>query len=227
MKALVKKMFLRGLFLFPHNNIFEFHHVSADPEIDLSPRKMDTKSFYSFVESHGPYVALDEILEKKKKRYGAITFDDGLEDVYTIAYPFLKERKIPFTIFVLSRKLDQPGYITREQLAEMHADPLVTIGSHGLDHIRLGQADRQTQEDELKLSKRELEEILGDGYVCSRFAYPFGSYNADTLNLIENTGYAYGYAVKGRPLLPWNGKKMYEIPRLSIEDGTLGFYQKA
>ena len=227
MKRRMKKTFLRTLFLFPHNTIFEFHHVSANPAIDLSPRKVDTQKFYSFVENHGPYVGLDEILEKRKEGVGAVTFDDGLEDVYSIAYPFLKERRIPFTIFVLSRKIGLPGYLTRQQLEEMHRDPLVTIGSHGLNHIRLGRADAKTQEEELFLSKKELEELLGGGYECRYFAYPFGSYKQDTLELVQKAGYQRAFAVKGRPLLPWNGKDPYEIPRLSIDDSTLDFYEKA
>ena len=148
--------------------------------------------------------------------------NDGLADVYTIAYPFLKSLNIPFTVFVLSDKLDQPGYLTTAQLLEIAADPLVTIGSHGTDHTRLSQADEDKQRHELLASKEKLEQLLGKP--CRFFAYPFGAYNETTLSLMKNAGYQLAYAVKGRPLLRGNHSDPYTIPRLSIDDSTLLYY---
>ncbi len=222
----LKKIFLRFLFLQPHNNIYEFHHVSRTPDIDLSPRKIDTDTFRRFVERHGPYVPLAEILCKKEmKHYAAITFDDGLEDVYTIAYPFLSQRRIPFTAFILSDKVGKPGYITRGQLAEMVTNPLVTIGSHGTDHTKLAQADEEKQRFELFESKKVIEGMTGRS--CEYFAYPFGQYNDTTLRLMAEAGYVRACAVKGRPFTRKELGNAYTVPRLSIEDNTLQFYDRA
>lgn len=222
-KQWLKRAYLRLLYLFPHNNVYEFHHVSDHPAVDLSPRKIDTQRFYDFVERHGPYLSLADILSRKRfDRSAAITFDDGLEDVYTVAYPYLKKKGIPFTAFVLSAKIGQPGYITREQLLEMAADPLVTIGSHGTDHTKLSQADEKKQRVELFESKKQLEAITG--LPCTYFAYSFGLYNDTTLRLIAEAGYARACAVKGRPLTARSVGDVYTIPRLSIENGTLRFY---
>ena len=226
-KRLLKKTYLKCLYLFPHNSIYEFHHVSDKPEIDLSPRKIETEAFMDFIEKHGPYIAVSEILEKKLSGFKAVTFDDGLADVYETAYPFLKRNGIPFTIFVLAEKLDHPGYITTDQLLEMEKDPLVTVGSHGLTHIRIGEQEAETQFIELNKSKKILEQTIGGEYSCRYFAYPFGSYNKTTLSFMAKAGYAKGFAVKGRPLLPWNRKTDYEIPRLSIDSQTLQFYKDA
>lgn len=226
LKEAMKQGYLKALFLFPHNNIFEFHHVSDCPPVDLSPRKIKTEAFYRFIESHGPYIPAGDIVEKKElDRTGAITFDDGLEDVYRIAYPFLGEKKIPFTIFVLSEKLDRPGYMTKAQLLEMAADPLVTIGSHGTDHTKLGEADEKKQRVEIIDSKKQIEDITGRE--CAYFAYPFGSYNEITLRLAHEGGYVNAFAVKGRPLTRENHKDPYTVPRLSIEDNTLRYYNPA
>ncbi len=225
-KNAIKKVFLRLLFLQPHNNIYEFHHVSRNPDIDLSPRKIDTDAFQHFVEKHGPYLPLADILCKKEmKRYAAITFDDGLEDLYTIAYQYLSKKNIPFTAFVLSDKVDQPGYITREQLAEMAANPLVTIGSHGTDHTKLAQADEKKQRMELFESKKAIEGMTGRP--CEYFAYPFGQYNDTTLHLMAEAGYVRACAVKGRAFTVKDLNNAYTVPRLSIEDGTLQFYNRA
>jgi peptidoglycan/xylan/chitin deacetylase (PgdA/CDA1 family) len=43
---------------------------------------------------------------KKKKRLAAITFDDGYKDLYTNAYPYLKSKNIPFTLFATTSTID-------------------------------------------------------------------------------------------------------------------------
>lgn len=223
LKPLLKKAYLRLLLLLPNDRIYAFHNVSSHPAIELTSRKLDTQAFYDFVRRHGPYISLEEMGQPKRPTgRAAITFDDGLEDVYTIAYPFLKSLSIPFTVFVLSDKLDQPGYLTTAQLLEIAKDPLVTIGSHGTDHTRLSKADRDKQHHELHASKEKLEALLLKP--CRFFAYPFGAYNDTTLSLMADAGYRLAYAVKGRPLLPGNHSDPYTIPRLSIDDSTLAYY---
>lgn len=223
---LLKHAFLRTLFCLPHNNIYEFHHVSADPACPQSPRRLATDSFYRFVDAHGPYLPLRQLLAQKALNgSAAITFDDGLEDVYTLAYPYLKERGIPFTVFVLSEKLGQAGYLTVAQLRELAADSLVVIGSHGTDHTVLAEASVNKQRHELFASRAQLEQLTG--LPCAYFAYPLGAYNKTTLSLIRQAGYERAFAVKGRPLLAWNAKESYTIPRLSIADETLAFYDRS
>ncbi|MBR4040439.1 MAG: polysaccharide deacetylase family protein [Clostridia bacterium] len=222
-KSLLKKLCLRLLLMLPNDRIYAFHNVSSHPAIELTSRKLDTQAFFSFIRRHGPYIPLEEMGQPKRPSgRAAVTFDDGLEDVYTIAYPFLRQENVPFTIFVLSDKLDQPGYLTTAQLLELAKDPLVTIGSHGTDHTRLGRADRDKQRHELLASKEKLEALLGRP--CLFFAYPFGSYNEITLELMRGAGYRLAYAVRGRPLLPGNHSDPYTIPRLSIDDSTLVYY---
>ena len=132
LKRMLKRAYLHLLLRMPCDRIYAFHNVTSHPEIELTGRKLDTDKFKDFVLRHGPYVSLTALGRPEKPTgRAAITFDDGLADVYTIAYPFLKAQGIPFTAFVLTDKLDQPGYLTTAQLLELAADPLVTIGSHG------------------------------------------------------------------------------------------------
>ena len=75
-----------------------------------------------------------------------LTFDDGFDDVYTTAYPLLREAGLPFTLYVTTAYLggtmhwpgstsQHPGpALTWEQLEELAVDPLVTIGNHTHTH---------------------------------------------------------------------------------------------
>ena len=225
-KDKLKKCYLGTLFHLPHNNIYSFHHLSNTPKIDLSERKLDTKKFYSFIEKHGPYVSMRVLLNNERYNgVSTLTFDDGLEDVYTIAYKYLKKEEIPFTIFVLTDKIGQEGYITKEQFIEMIEDPLVTIGSHGKNHVHFGDSTYGTQYNEIIESKYNLRREYN--LECKYIAYPFGSYNNITMDIVKKAGYSYGFAVKGRPLVKGNHKNPYLIPRLSIDNNTISIYNNS
>lgn len=59
-----------------------------------------------FLKRHFHIIGLDEAVDAIKNKMGfsgptlAITFDDGFEDNYRLAFPILKELKIPATIFL-------------------------------------------------------------------------------------------------------------------------------
>lgn len=214
----VKGKILKAQALIPHNTIYSFHHVSSNPEIDLSNRKLDTDKFYWFVMTHHPYVTIAEALTGKMDGKKSLTFDDGLEDVYTIAYPYLKRNNIPFTIFVLTDKVDEPGYITKEQLLEMAQDPLVTIGSHGISHTKITLLTEDEQKREIFESKSWLEDAIGDEYKCGIFCYPSGKYTEYAMRCLVGAGYEYAVAVKGRHLYRQDMKRRYEIPRISVSN---------
>lgn len=223
-KKLLKTIYLRSLFLLPHNNIYSFHCISDDvTERQLTGRWIDEEQFKDFVRTHGPYLSVEDILNRDKlDGHAALTFDDGLADVYTVAYPFLKQEGIPFTFFPLTDKLDQPGYMTTEQLKEMAADPLVTVGSHGISHLHLARENEETQDKELSESKKTLEALTGK--ICRIAAYPFGDFNQTTEKIMNRTGYTWGLAVKGRPLLRKRQGQPYGVPRLSIDRTTEKLY---
>ena len=95
------------------------HHVSDG---GYSPCIISTEHLIQFLDSKQKYISIDELFNASAKKYEdtiAITIDDGLYDLYAIAYPLLVERKIPFTAFISADLLDQEGYITTEQLKEI------------------------------------------------------------------------------------------------------------
>lgn len=47
-----------------------------------------------------------EVRQAKLRRVAAVTFDDGFEDLYHAAFPILRERAIPFSLFLVTSVLD-------------------------------------------------------------------------------------------------------------------------
>ena len=221
LKNILKKFY----FALPHSNIYMLHHVQLEPEVDQSGCKLDTNDFYNFVNQHSRTISIPKLLESKGLKFGrsAYTFDDGLADVYTIAYPFLKSKQIPFTIFVLTDMLDTPGYLTTAQLLEMNDDPLVTIGAHGTLHRVLTDITIDACKNEIFTSKEKLERILQKH--VSIFAYSHGQYNAQIVDMVKEAGYQYGFSVRGRPFQFIEYSNKLTLPRFNIDSTTINRYK--
>jgi peptidoglycan/xylan/chitin deacetylase (PgdA/CDA1 family) len=116
----------------------------------------------------------------------AVTFDDGYSEVFSAAWPVLKDLAIPATVFVATGFLEgeseapiresastegaraQP--LTWDQLAEMTETGLVSAGSHSHTHRNFDTLSAADAEDEVTRSKRILEHRTGA--TVDVFAYP-------------------------------------------------------
>jgi peptidoglycan/xylan/chitin deacetylase (PgdA/CDA1 family) len=107
----------------------------------------------------------------------AITFDDGLKSVLGEAAAALAERRIPFSVFVVSEWCEHRGSWARdhvldwggvERLLSAGAD----IGSHSATHPDFGRLDPAKYEEELAGSRRTIEQRLGISPIS--FAIPLG-----------------------------------------------------
>jgi len=65
-----------------------------------------------------------------------LTVDDAFQSFYQNAWPVLKEKKIPFILFVNTREVSQnhPNYMNWNQVRELRDSGLVTIGGHSWSH---------------------------------------------------------------------------------------------
>ena len=110
-----------------------------------------------------------------------LTFDDGFADVYTGAWPLLRERGLPFTVYLatkfVGRTMHWEGSTARDtgapalswdQLAEMVGTGLCSVGNHTHSHVRPEDLD----EAELELCSTAV--LGGLGVVPEHFAYPWG-----------------------------------------------------
>lgn len=127
-----------------------------------------------------------------------LTFDDNYQGVYDNAYPLLKEYGYPFCVFVHTAFVGKTeglhpkmSYAT---LNELLTDPNVTVGSHTVTHPDdLSKLDIPTQEQELQLSKQELEKNLSRK--IDFLAYPNGKNDETTQGLAETAGYKMSFSI--------------------------------
>lgn len=212
LKKIVKKI----IYSIPSSAILIFHHISDNPPVCKSGCKLSYDKFTGLLEGFDNYATLTEVVEKPSERHIAVTFDDGLKDVYEMAYPFLKERNIPFTVFIVTDFLDTEGYITTENLRELASDGLVTIGSHGVTHKNLNSLSAEEQKAELTESKRIIESIIGKP--VNAFAFSHGQYNKDTLSLMND--YDYGFSTRQLPLNFITEINYKTLPRFNVDSNS-------
>ena len=124
-----------------------------------------------------------------------ITIDDGWRSTYTEAYPELKKRKFPFTVFIYPKIIGQTyNAMTWKQIREM-SDAGVDIQSHALSHPFLTKRRSSLDEAsysvwlqrELSESKRLLEKETGKP--VTSIAYPYGDYDDRVAVATGRAGY--------------------------------------
>lgn len=221
----IKRVIKRILFSYmPSATVLMFHHIDDGNIIQKSGCVLDKKKFLEMIDSGICFISIDEYFSYPYSKYNpcTITFDDALSDIYTVAYPELKKRKIPFTVFVITDFLDTEGYITTDELVELSEDPLVTIGSHGVSHRILSGMEPEQQEEELLFSKERLETIIKKQ--VQYFAYSHGQYDTNTLAILDKKQIYKGAFVAGGGATNMITKKnKYLLPRLNCENGLNTF----
>ena len=160
-------------------------NLIVDPDLFETQIKALAKAGYYFLTPEEAYKAFTENALPAKKVVW-LTFDDGNEDFYTIAYPILKKYKAKATNNVITGfvKKGNAGNLTVKQMKEMMAHGM-SFQSHTVNHPDLSATDKATQKVELTDSIDFLENKLNTK--VNTIAYPSGRYNQTTLDLAKKT----------------------------------------
>ena len=174
-------------------------------------------------------VTLDHLIHalvenKDTDRMAAITFDDGYRDNFLYAYPLLKERNLPATIFLIAsyigtdKALGKPGgmrvedyqFLSWEEIKEMGRYG-ISFGSHTFTHPLLTCISRDEAIREIRGSRTFLEERIGAP--IEFFCYPFGEFNEAIKEIVINSGY------RGAVITPSKALKagdLYALKRVGV-----------
>ena len=124
----------------------------------------------------------------------ALTFDDGFDNFASVAWPELRERRLPATLFVVADhvgrtnewgtetgipKLSLLGW---DELGRL-ADEGVSLGSHSRTHPDLARLDTSRLEDEVAGSFERIHRETG--VRPEAFAYPFGHHGPEVADAVR------------------------------------------
>jgi peptidoglycan/xylan/chitin deacetylase (PgdA/CDA1 family) len=104
-------------------HILMFHRICSEDEMifapGLSPIEVSIGKFTQildfFSKREYQFISLDQVLEnllaRKRTRFVSVTFDDGYLDNKTIAFPIMKQRNIPFAIYITNSFPDRTAIL--------------------------------------------------------------------------------------------------------------------
>ena len=142
-----------------------------------------------------------------------ITIDDAFSSFYEVAWPYLKEEKIPFILFVSTEAIGKNGYMTWEQIKELEKQDIVYLGNHSHTHSYL--VDLKNNDFIKDIDTASKIFIKNLGYNPIFFSYPFGEYS----NLIkEQIAKKFKFSFGQHSGVIDINKDRYELPRFPINE---------
>jgi biofilm PGA synthesis lipoprotein PgaB len=177
-----------------------YHHVNeATPALtSITPKKFEAHLRY--IEDNLVVWPLERLVDAvfrgtpMPERVVAITFDDAYADIHANAYPLLRKRDWPFTIFINTRDVGTSRqFLTWDQIRTMHRNG-ATLGNHSHTHAHL--LRQETGELEADWRRRVTLDITRAGAIIFErsgvrprfFAYPSGEYDERLQEIVKQLG---------------------------------------
>jgi len=152
--------------------------------------------------------------QNKSQRKILLTIDDGLLSFYNNAWPILKDREIPFILFVNTREVGSFNYMDWKQIKELYDSENVEIGNHSHSHEYLVDESPDLIKSDIIKSIKIFKENLGEN--SDFFSYPFGEYSLEFKKIIKDLGFKYAFGQHSGVID--ETKDLWELPRFPINE---------
>ncbi len=156
----------------------------------------------------------NSLSQDKGERKILFTVDDGLLSFYENAWPVLKEKKIPFILFVNTREVGAYNYMNWDQILELYDSELVEIGNHSHSHEYLVDEENNFIKQDILKSIEIFKSKLGKN--SDFFSYPFGEYSLEFKKIIKDLGFKYAFGQHSGVID--ETKDLFELPRFPINE---------
>lgn len=181
--------------------VINYHSVKATEEGDMSWSTTGEKleedicqlldAGYTFISSADFYKAQAEGTDLPEKPV-ILTFDDGYENNYTVAYPILKKYNVKADIFVVTDYMGvTPAggtpHFGWEEAKEMEESGLVDIYLHGKNHMSALMQQRSAFLKQYIQGMEEIVDHLGPREVAA-YCFPGGDYTGEAVSDITQAG---------------------------------------
>ncbi len=190
--------------------VLGYHNFSeTQPVTDMLMRTSEFREQMEYIRQAGlAVISMQEFLEW---RFGArelppecvlITLDDGWRNVYTEAYPILKEYGYPFTLFLYTSFLSGRGLSMNPAMIREMQQNGATVGSHSVNHRYPKEWEEKLAEghkayaamvdEELGRSQVRLSKLFGP---VNTYCYPGGYVTQPMLDRLPSYGYVAAFTV--------------------------------
>ncbi len=203
--------------------ILTYHFIANNPNpkdkardaLSVPPDKFEAQMDYLSKNGYTP-ITLDNLYgifngqASAPARPVVLTFDDGYQDFYTIAFPILRRFNFHAVSFIPTGLIGRSYYMNWEQIKEISATGLVHFEAHSVTHANLVSLKYDVMLKQLIDSKNVLESQTG--YRVNFLAYPYGVSNASVQSAAQKAGYVGGVGT-------WYGKAAgsgMNMPRIKV-----------
>ncbi|MEH6344011.1 MAG: polysaccharide deacetylase family protein [Bermanella sp.] len=183
--------------------VLQYHHISNITPASTSVSPVKFIEHLNLINDMGFQVLpLTDVIKsinnstQPTRKTLAISFDDGYLSIYQNAFPELKKRGLPFTIFISPNAIDNQhgNSLNWQQLKEM-IEHGATIANHSLNHGHLLNLNKhETMTDwknriinNIESAQNRLVEKLAINHKL--FAYPYGEFNQELINILKELNY--------------------------------------
>ncbi len=128
-------------------------------------------------EFYNPKLFNEQFNEPKENKKILLTIDDGFTSFYQNAWPYLKEKEIPFILFISTEAIGKYGYMNWKQIKEIEKEEFAFIGNHSHSHEYLVKYNFTKFKKDIDTSIKIFIENIG--YNPLFFSYPFGEYSLE------------------------------------------------
>jgi len=218
-----------------HPRILFYHMISEWKPgmkfkgLRVSPGDFEQQIHY-LAENDWQFLTMSQLANHpgEKEKQVAITFDDGYLDNLTAALPILQKYNACATLYLVEDRHDRDwsvakkahhnsGELMRED--KLNDDQVTTLlqsgcfelGGHTRTHCNLASTSSQDKIDEINGSRKRLSELFD--CQLSSFAYPFGIYGHEDIDLVAQAGYLTAVTTQeGIDLDP----DLYQLQRIKV-----------
>ena len=215
--------------------ILAYHSISNSRRDNLTVNALEFEMQLDWLKSNNyQKISLNDLpVSNTKNKMLIITFDDGYEDNYSIAFPLLMKYGFNATIFITAdytgtdhifwwdkNKIGKYGekndfrLLDWNQVSEMK-DCGIEFGSHTNKHRLLTDLSEKQARFEIEESKIKISRSIGSNVYS--FCYPAGRLNDSIINMVKEAGYKCGVItapVRGIP------ESIYTYKRVGIYHNT-------
>ncbi len=182
--------------------VLMYHHFGVNEHPSTNVRLAQFDAHLDYLAQAGyqvwPLTKVVDYLRQQKPfpgRVAAITIDDAYTSVFEQAYPRLRERGWPFTVFVATDGVDQhfKAYMSWQQMRDMQQHG-ASFENHSASHDYLirrlpGETTEQWKmrlQTDLNRAQQRITTELGKAPTL--FAYPYGEYSEMLTDLVSKMG---------------------------------------
>src|SRR5690625_440256 len=120
----------------------------------------------------------------RKKPLLAVTFDDGIDTDFTRAFPYMTERGVKGTSYLITSRVGTDRRLSWDNIHEMKSGGMCDFQCHSYNHIRMTEATEQEIRQNLEDAN---DAFTSNGLeIPKHFAYPYGAFNDFAQNIVAD-----------------------------------------